>query len=238
MHDLPPNYPPNYDEWLRKSCWRIKEICYLAQGLDPGCIPGGIILESDEESGEIESRAMPINNEALVIAIEFYDLIKRAIESGDLKPPMNEGKCFKPQDVIEYLNRKSVSIPRGVTLPQELQLSPPEAAKEAEAINGINNEPESEICDLFNPMNRKAIMTLFYKISKDDWVKYFGRAARNKLKEAREGKTKPYQYNPVKVSNWLVKKGLCSQEHVNRKLAKNLPERSKDKKYLITEELD
>jgi len=72
MHDLAPNYPPNYDQWFRKPCWRIKDICYLAQGLDPGCIPGGIILESDEENGEVESRPAPVNNEALVIAIEFF----------------------------------------------------------------------------------------------------------------------------------------------------------------------
>ena len=112
MHDVPPNYPPNYAQWFRKPCWRIKEICYLAQGIHPDCMPGGLILESDEESGEVESRPTPVNNEALVIAIEFFDLIKRAIESGELKPPVQGGECFKPYDVVNYLNQKNIVLPQ------------------------------------------------------------------------------------------------------------------------------
>jgi hypothetical protein len=87
-------------------------------------------------------------------------------------------------------------------------------------------------------MKQIAISILFDKVDSNGWNKSFSRASRNGLSDAREGDTHPYQYNPAKVADWLVREGHYSREHVDRKLANNLPERSKDKKHLITGELE
>ncbi|SNX61208.1 hypothetical protein SAMN06296273_2663 [Nitrosomonas ureae] len=97
------------------------------------------------------------------------------------------------------------------------------------------NESEKEIYILFDTMNKSAIALLFDKVDKLKWKIHFNRAARNGLKEIREAHNK---YNPAKIAEWLVNKGYYSREHINRKLAKNLPERSKDKQYLITGDFD
>lgn len=106
-----PDYePPNYDLWLHKACWDIKEICYLANGFNPAYISGGLVV--DLNSGEIEDA--PLNYGAVVLAVEVMGVVKRGIESGELKPATEGGKYFKPHSVISYLNR------RGVVLPHEL----------------------------------------------------------------------------------------------------------------------
>lgn len=111
------------------------------------------------------------------------------------------------------------------------------AQSEYESPNGICNksavyiEDSEEICALFDPMNQKAIKLLFNRVTESDWTEYFNRAARNGLKDIRE---KGGRYNPAKIGEWLVKNGLYTQEQVDRKLANNLPDRSKDKKCLIT----
>lgn len=97
-----------------------------------------------------------------------------------------------------------------------------------------NDKPGQEICDLFDAMNQAEIAALFEKVSQDDWKNHFERAARNGLKEARQGDASPYQYNPAKVADWLVCKGLYARDYADRRLANNLPKRSKDYKHLIT----
>lgn len=97
-----------------------------------------------------------------------------------------------------------------------------------------NADPAQEICGLFDPINKVAISTLFNKVTQNEWRSYFERAARNGLSDARQGDVRPFQYNPAKVADWLVQDGLYTREHADRKLAKNLPERNKDKMHLIT----
>jgi desulfoferrodoxin (superoxide reductase-like protein) len=102
-----------------------------------------------------------------------------------------------------------------------------------------SEQSEQEICDLFDPMCREAIAALFDKIGKNDWRKYFERARRNGLSDARQDeRKKPSSYNPWKVGEWLFKKGTYTREQIDRKLANNLPERSKDKKHLIIGDFD
>jgi len=243
VRDVPPNYPPDYDRWPSKPCWHINEICYLAQGLDPDCMPGGI--EFDEESAEV--RPAPINYEAVVIAAEFLDLIKRAIESGELEPAKSGGKYFKPHDVVDYLNQKNVSLPRGVVLPHELLIAKPGFAEETEAIGGSIAQPshehvEQEVYDLFDPLPKDGIENIFILSAdrlenKEQWSKWIFRAARNGLKQARTD-CQPYQYNPAKVADWLVNNGKLDRARANRLLVKNLPPRSRDEKHLITGELE
>jgi len=101
---------------------------------------------------------------------------------------------------------------------------------------------QEEIHALFDTKTREGIIKLFplvtdEKVSREKWNKLFDKASRNGLINAREeGATGIY--NLAKVAEWLVKKDLYTQQYVDRKLVNNLPPRSKDKKYLITGELD
>jgi hypothetical protein len=240
------NVLTDYDRWLSKPCWYLKEICYLAQGLDPASMPGGITV--DMESGE--NMPAPINFMAVVIAVELYDLLTRAVESGELQPVKNGSQCFKPLAVIAYLN--GAALPRGVTLPAELLATLPRSADinsknvagsvastraEIEPIAGNIAEMGLDICSLFDPMSIAAIGALFDKLDKAGWKKHFERAIRNGLSDARESDVQPYQYNPAKVADWLVNKALYTREQAERKLANNLPPRSKDSKHKILGEL-
>ncbi len=105
-------------------------------------------------------------------------------------------------------------------------------------------DADERIADLFDPVSQAAIKILFDKVDKVDkvdadvWKKYFDHAARNGLSDARQGDAQPFQYNPAKVADWLVSKGKYTRAHADRKLVNNLPERSKDKKYLITGDIE
>lgn len=93
-----------------------------------------------------------------------------------------------------------------------------------------------EIYMLFDPLPKDGISKMF-AIEGVKWSELFERGARNGLKLTRANHKKPYSYNPAKVATWLVGQGLLSQGHANRKLANNLPPRSRDHKHLITDEL-
>ncbi len=95
-----------------------------------------------------------------------------------------------------------------------------------------------EICDLFDAISQAEIAAMFEKVTQDEWGSYFERAARNGLIDARQGDVRPWQYNPAKVADWLVRKGHYARDYADRRLANNLPKRSKDYKYLITGEID
>lgn len=94
----------------------------------------------------------------------------------------------------------------------------------------LEENREQEICNLFDAIKKEGIIKIFTLVSKNDWErKYFCRVKRYGLDKIRENKL----YNPAKIGKWLIEKGLYSQEQVDRVLANNLPERSKDKKSLI-----
>ncbi len=102
--------PPDYELWLNKPCWYVNEICCLAKGFDPIHVSGGVVVDLD--SGEVE--LAPKNYRAIVTVAGVSEMVRRAIESGELEPTKSGGKCFKPLKVITYLNQK------GVVLPSEL----------------------------------------------------------------------------------------------------------------------
>jgi hypothetical protein len=99
-----------------------------------------------------------------------------------------------------------------------------------------SNLPQN-LAMLFDPLPRAGITVLFDKEGLD-WGTYFARAATNKLIAARHGGSPPILYNPYRVGEWLVAKGLYSQEDIDRKLAKNLPRRSRDMTFLFTGKFD
>lgn len=84
---------------------------------------------------------------------------------------------------------------------------------------------------LFDPVPVEALEKMFPCDGK--WKGWAERAARNKLKDAREGRAK---FNPYKAAIWLTNKGVIGFDLARcyRTLANNLPARSKDKADLLT----
>lgn len=128
---------------------------------------------------------------------------------------------------------KKISIIWGISIIENESESAPAIYQQPKKDGTKQSEPE--LHTLFEPMKQIAITLLFDRVTKSEWKNYFSRASRNGLKNIRDHKG---LYNPLKVADWLVQKGRYTREHVDRKLANNLPERSKDKKYRLTGELE
>ena len=159
-------------------------------------------------------------------------------------------KLGEPQsDVISRFFGKLLAIPDIAETDKALQEIAIDHADERQNCVAETNlqavvnveHPQSagqEIHYLFDPLGQTAIATLFYKVTSAEWQKHFERAARNGLCEARQGENIPSQYNPAKVADWLITKGHYSREQADRTLARNLPHRSRDYKYMLTGDYD
>lgn len=219
MATNPARWNPAYHPALREK-YRL-----LLQKVELATIGG--ILVSIEKNGK--NYVTPRN---------FYEW---AIANGE------EPKGSNPEELFEYhLNKSAANIPDPNQNPENpsavvvdhksvMQTEPaqPESQILPAAVE-LPHESGQVIYDLFDPMQQAAIATLFDKITTDSWRKFFERASRNDLSNCRQGDGAPSQYNPAKVADWLVYKGHYTREHTNRKLANNLPQRSKDYKYLLT----
>lgn len=119
-----------------------------------------------------------------------------------------------------------------------------EPTVEEEITPGVRRtaEIEQEISDLFDTVHADGLAQMFKVIANeeqnlDQWRNWIGRAARNRLRQARMA-NRGKGFNPVKVADWLVTEGKMDRARVNRILVNNLPLRSRDKKYLITGEIE
>jgi len=100
---------------------------------------------------------------------------------------------------------------------------------------------EDELKEAFDPVPLSTIANMF-KLNTDEeknlkqWRILAAKASRNGLNKTRvsTGKGKAEStFNPWLVGDWVIQNRGYTQEKVNRKLANNLPERSKDLKDLI-----
>lgn len=163
---------------------------------------------------------------------------------------------FFPESFLE-INRKKYKVIEPIINKIEAHANEPfetvvEIIAPVETINNevaiapprVNVNPDIE--DLFDPLPNEGIWKMFLlgKSEQENeikWQSIFGKAKANKLFNARfekEEGLKKYTYNPSKVGDWLVKKGLLTREKVDSVLAKNLPKDSKDYKHLITGKLE
>ena len=93
---------------------------------------------------------------------------------------------------------------------------------------------DARLAELFDPVPVQVLERLFPDGGK--WTKYAERAARNKLSTARVSRG---QFNPYRAAVWWASEvGIWDLERCMRKLANNLPARSKDSKHMLTGEPD
>lgn len=113
----------------------------------------------------------------------------------------------------------------------------PPAADATDAADEISPTGDNEeLAALFDPVKFAQLETMFPCNGK--WKSYAERAARNGLKTAaKEGRG---LFNPYRAALWWLTTGPSSWswEKCLRKLANNLPDRSRDSKHLLTGEFD
>jgi len=124
-------------------------------------------------------------------------------------------------------------FPRAVYIPNTAP-----AGKDIAAGSGAKQagEPDDEeFARLFDPVRIPQLEAMFP--DGDRWRGYAERAHRNGLKAARDGAA---LFNPYRAARWWLTKGPdgWTWERCKRKLASNLPTRSRDSKNLLTGELD
>lgn len=95
---------------------------------------------------------------------------------------------------------------------------------------------EQELADLFDPVGKAQLEAMFPDNGK--WAQYAERAARNGLELARVGRGK---FNPYLAARWWINEQCpagCDWSRCVRKLANNLPARSRDSRHLLTGDFD
>lgn len=173
-----------------------------------------------------------------------FNLMAKAAVDGEitlLSP--THAPIFRPEhnarmtreDAAKYLTK--FSLPLSLLNESPAAQTPEQASDEqAQDQELAPHEYTAEQQALFDPLPQTGIADLF-DIADVQWARLFERAARNGLHLAREGSSKPHQYNPARVASWLVRCGHLKQGHANNRLANNLPPRSQDSKHSITGEL-
>ena len=140
-----------------------------------------------------------------------------------------------PKEICELfdpLPKSAISEAKVEDLPDTaVELSEKEDVQKTQIESNENEQPvislheyPKEICDLFEPLPKSAIILLF-PISNINWISKLDKASSNGLIKARIGRSK---FNPAKIATWLIQKGLITQHHADAKLKKALPPRSKD----------
>ncbi|SOD42224.1 hypothetical protein [Nitrosovibrio sp. Nv4] len=172
---------------------------------------------------------------------------ERAGEEAEFRKLTNNALFFEYQ-LREYLTLYAAQLPKnkGRSLTSLIVIEGYEPG--SIALGGSNHVPvtapaadpvESRLAELFDPLSRAGIAALFNMIDKETWRAYFERAARNGLIYARQLGPTAICYNPFHVGEWLIKHNAdCTQSQIDRKLANNLPRRSKGMKALFTGEVD
>jgi hypothetical protein len=145
-------------------------------------------------------------------------------------------KTWETEPISLSINQEATTRPSAIDMNSQ---QPVADTYNKEILSGGMEEGSTQsIYDLFDPLSRGGIGKLFNRISEDVWREYFKRAVQNGLMKARQENRDRICYNPARVAEWLVDNGHYTQEEVDRKLANNLPQRSKGMKYRISGELD
>lgn len=108
-----------------------------------------------------------------------------------------------------------------------------DTASEADVTAG--NDSKAELAALFDPVTVEVLEKMFPANGK--WEKWADRAKRKGLDKCRIARS---MYNPYCAAEWFLLQGEpgWDWDKCCRKLAKNLPDRSRDSAHLLTGEID
>lgn len=123
--------------------------------------------------------------------------------------------------------------PRGLNVPSALAMLAEDAELTTVEIDGTDQDnPEARLAALFDGVGAAQLETMFP--AEGQWRKWAGRAHVNGLKEARVGRGK---FNPYRAALWWLDTKHPMQwswEQCARRLAKNLPSRSRGSESMLT----
>ncbi len=203
--------PPDYSKWLAKDCWYEDELCCLLIGLDP-YIWNGMIVDLDTR----ESRPVIISTTASVKFAEMKIRIQRVIDAGKLKP-VDTGKCFKPSEVIAYLDDSELTA-RGESLVTYL--------KEQSKLTS-----SKATTSIVVGISRNLVMNIFaVETDYDANCKFWDKKLSNPpewLKPALLSRGKPgtsSRWSPLMVGHCLLDKGHMNLKQLGTTIHKNCPE--------------
>ncbi|WP_143058242.1 hypothetical protein [Nitrosovibrio sp. Nv6] len=105
----------------------------------------------------------------------------------------------------------------------------------AGAANSLKEDLAEELAALFDSVPMEVLEKMFPADGK--WKGWANHAKRNGLAEARAGRR---LFNPYKAGIWFLSRGIANWDlaRCHRKLADNLPARSREKKYLLDGNLE
>jgi len=233
----------DWDFWLDMQIVKIWQAVALSMNIDPDkfyeerTAEGYDGYRTKEEKDKFNKRCEILTNK--VFTNENLRSTKGVRPKG-INQRKNANSEIYLKSFPEWALRKNWDIPeelKSLVDPEDL----PEETKQEETKQ--EETKQEELCALFDPKKRKGITKLFplsgfngegnkEKWNEEEWRKLFDKAARNGLIKARAGAKGIY--NPFKVGEWLVENDYYTQQHINGKLANNLPTRSQHKKGLIT----
>ncbi|MGC2459210.1 MAG: hypothetical protein WA435_14575 [Gallionellaceae bacterium] len=107
--------------------------------------------------------------------------------------------------------------------------------KESQHAEEIESDHDEKIAALFDPVTVAVLEKMFS--ADDEWKNWAERASRNGLVSARQGRAK---FNPYKAALWFVNQGIVGWDlaRCKRVLINNLPARSRDEAYLLSDKID
>lgn len=198
-------------------------------------------LQAQPDCHEIPQGAMGLDNAWVMPNADKFYHAKRVLQLWNSRE--NPPSKVRPVEFVAWCKSKDINTD-WVTNAAEWKIYALPAAQTPEQ-DGDEQAQDQELAPheytaeqqaLFDPLSQAGIAELF-DIARVEWAILFDRAARNDLHLAREGSSRPHQYNPARVASWLVRRGHLKQAHANIRLAKNLPPRSQKFEYLITGDL-
>ena len=143
--------------------------------------------------------------------LQWRNVIKQAIENDEL--------------VLRELGSK-LPIEKRKTPSDDIPGKMPNVTIQVQA-----DTPDETLAAMFDPATVKALEKMFP--AGGQWAKWAEKASSNGLIDSRVGRA---VFNPYNAGHWFLSKGIADWDiaRLNRKLASNLPARSKDNAYLLT----
>lgn len=244
-------FSPQWDYLAEIPALELGSICAMSVGLHPYfASPAWVLLVAMPHfDGTDSDEWYPLEDakKGAERAKRLKEFLKRAhVACANLAPlghlPIAAGEPNSEKTVVRVADFAVWAASRGWELPAEFPKPEPVLARaDAEPVpeeaDSQLKDHEQELAELFDAVAKEQLETMFP--DNGNWAKYAERAARNGLKSAAwVGRGK---FNPFRAALWWIATQSPDGRDWSwcvRKLAGNLPPRSRDSKHLLTGDFD
>ena len=229
--------PINYKYWFSFDHWTFEQAAYLFINIDPNDKEHITLINhvnyKKRHAGHFNSIDTFNEYLQLIKSTDFskYDKDNALVGSVSLVAFFMLVKEKNLERFPSRLKREWENSPMNPNKPTTVP-KPTAATKVTKA--STEGYFGKETIDAFDSLQISGIANLFSTISPswdtDKWKNKASKAKINGLSEARDtvtGGRAESTFNPVRVANWLISNQGSLPEHIERRLRKNLPDRSK-----------